>query len=283
MPPHARMSLTQQLLVRALIAWFWKEPYHSAADPLGHAFARPVHAAVFCREGLSRSAPGFESRGLRLRIRMVRAAFRVSLSRFWIARSTRGFSWKSGRPPSPGMCWARRPTAGGTARYVDSSVERVQVKAEGLLGDRYRGDMQRAPRALCTPPANRRSGWAACAIGLGSRLRACIPRFRCTRRWFSTFWIPGRAAPWAAAPITSRIRAGELRDLPGERQRSRGAAPGSFLSLSAIRLGRCGFPPPRTIPSFRLHSICDDRLRVRLTARLYSATKGTVLASDIQR
>ena len=39
MPPHARMSLTQQLLVRALIAWFWKEPYTQQPIALGNATA----------------------------------------------------------------------------------------------------------------------------------------------------------------------------------------------------------------------------------------------------
>ncbi len=35
MPPHARMSLTQQLLTRTLVTWFWKEPYRRKPIPWG--------------------------------------------------------------------------------------------------------------------------------------------------------------------------------------------------------------------------------------------------------
>jgi uncharacterized protein (DUF2126 family) len=136
MPPHSRMSLTQQLLVRALIAWFWKEPYTEAPIAWGtqlhdrfmlpHFTSRDFEDVL---EDLRRAGYAFDAEWFAPHFE-----FRYpALGRAHHA----GIDIEIRQATEPWYVLGEEGSPGGTARYVDSSVERVQVKVEGLTSSRF--------------------------------------------------------------------------------------------------------------------------------------------------
>ena len=107
MPPHARMSLAQQLLLRALIAWFWDRPYRRPLVRLGTTCT----TASCCRIS---SGSDFEDVCADLRRRGCRFEpsgstphfeFRFPFRRRQPPRRRRS---NCAQPSSPGTSWARK-------------------------------------------------------------------------------------------------------------------------------------------------------------------------------
>jgi uncharacterized protein (DUF2126 family) len=136
MPPHARMSLTQQLLVRALIAWFWNEPYTQMpihwGTRLHDQFMLPHFAGQDFRDvlaDLNRAGYEFESEWFA-------PHFEFRYPVFGHAHHA-GIDIEVRQATEPWYVLGEEGGAGGTARYVDSSVERLQIKVQGLVEGRY--------------------------------------------------------------------------------------------------------------------------------------------------
>ena len=137
MPPHARMSLTQHLLLRALIARFWKEPYNSRLVRWGTEIHDRFMLPHFVRqdfEDVHRRA----ERG-RLSDSRPNGSPRISnsASRMYGSIEQRGVDMELRQAIEPWHVLGEEPGRGGTVRYVDSSVERLQVLVNGMIDPRH--------------------------------------------------------------------------------------------------------------------------------------------------
>ena len=137
MPPHARMSLTQQLLMRALVSRFWKEPYRPARlkrwnTELHDRFMLPH----FIWQDLCDVVEELNDFGYPIKADWFAPHLNFRFPRLgdFVAK---GVEVELRMALEPWHVLGEENAAGGTARFVDSSLERIQVRATGLVGERH--------------------------------------------------------------------------------------------------------------------------------------------------
>ena len=136
MPPHARMSLAQQLLLRALIAMFWEKPYRQKLVRWGTALHDRFMLPHYLWSDLGSVIADLKAANLPVELEWFRPHFEFRFPLYGTV-SASNLTLELRQALEPWHVLGEESTAGGTARYVDSSLERVEVKVEGQTGDRY--------------------------------------------------------------------------------------------------------------------------------------------------
>jgi uncharacterized protein (DUF2126 family)/transglutaminase-like putative cysteine protease len=136
MPPHARMSIVQQLLLRALVARFWNEPYRHPlvrwGTELHDRYLLPTFVWMDVEdviEEINRAGFGFD-------LAWFAPHFEFRFPKVG-ELNARGVHLVLRHALEPWHVMGEEGAAGTTVRYVDSTLERLEVRASGLVDPRH--------------------------------------------------------------------------------------------------------------------------------------------------
>jgi uncharacterized protein (DUF2126 family)/transglutaminase-like putative cysteine protease len=136
MPPHPQMSLAQMLLLRTLIARFWKAPYRAPLVNWGTDLHDRFMLPYFVAQDMKSVVDDLNGAGYKFQFDWFAPFLEFRFPRYG-SIAYQGVQLELRQAIEPWHVLGEEMSGTGTSRYVDSSVERMQVKVTGMVQQRH--------------------------------------------------------------------------------------------------------------------------------------------------
>ena len=136
MPPHQHMALLQMLLVRTLVSLFWRKPYKHKLVRWGTQLHDKFLLKHYVQEDIKDIVEFLNNEGYAFKLDWFDPFFEFRFPLYGMA-NVENFHLEISAAIEPWHVLGEESSSQGTARYVDSSLERVQIKVNHFTPERY--------------------------------------------------------------------------------------------------------------------------------------------------
>ncbi|NCO00384.1 MAG: transglutaminase family protein [Epsilonproteobacteria bacterium] len=136
MPPHPKMALLQNLLIRTLVSLFWRKPYKHKLVRWGTQLHDKFLLEHYVREDLKDIVEFLNNEGYNFKLDWFDPFFEFRFPLYGMA-TVENVHLELRSAIEPWHVLGEESSSQGTSRYVDSSLERVQIKVNNFVPERY--------------------------------------------------------------------------------------------------------------------------------------------------